>query len=90
MCIAGNLSFHKLQSKLTSARFLAYHIPSENTGHSFLEYDVMTRERYTFMASSETQVLHKNVSRSQFGRVCAVQGNVKKYWVSMVGYLFPN
>ena len=52
---AGNLSFQKLQAKLTSSRFLAYHIPSRE-GHTFLEYDVMTSERYTFMASSETHV----------------------------------
>ncbi len=54
--LAGNLSFHKLQSKLTAARVLAYHIPSPKTGSTFLEYDVMTRDRFTFMASSETEV----------------------------------
>ena len=56
LMFVGNLNFYRLQSKLTAARFLAYHIPSKETGKSFLEYDVMTSDRYTFMASSKTEV----------------------------------
>ena len=51
----GNWNIGKLQMTMTVARFLAYHTPIKDTGKSFLEYDVMTSDRYTFMASCRTE-----------------------------------
>ena len=37
-------------------RFFVYHWKNEETGCSFLEYDTLTQDKYTFMASTKTDV----------------------------------
>lgn len=41
---------------MTIARVAAYHIPNPETSRTFLEYDKMTSNVYTFMASTKTTV----------------------------------
>jgi acyl-CoA thioesterase FadM len=37
----------------------AYHLPNEKTGATFLEYDKLTEDRFTFMASTKTEVFRE-------------------------------
>ena len=41
---------------MTKARMCAFHMPSSDTGDTFLEYDKLTSDRFTFMASVKTSV----------------------------------
>ena len=52
---------------MTAARFLAYHTPQDG-GNGFLDYDHMTADRFTFMASTRTEVsreFYKGIKQSQ-------------------------
>lgn len=40
----------------TMARMVAYHLPDHKTGQTFLEYDKLTSNTYTFLASTQTEV----------------------------------
>jgi len=51
----GHVSIVELQSLLTQARIFAYHIADTKTNKTFMEYDKMTSDRMTFMASTETR-----------------------------------
>ena len=46
----------KLQMLLTLARFHVYHSENPDTGTTFLEYDKLTAQRYTFMVSTKTEM----------------------------------
>ena len=54
--VAGNISAWKIQRLLTACRFFAYHTPNETTGVCFLEYDKLTSNVLTFMASTKTHI----------------------------------
>ena len=41
---------------LTKTRMLAYHLPCDTIGGTFLDYDKLMEERFTFMASVKTRV----------------------------------
>ena len=53
---AGLLTIWELQALMTKARLFAFHIPSKDTGDTFLQYDKLTADRYTFMASVNSTV----------------------------------
>ena len=53
---SGHINIRSLQSMLTAARFLAYHTKDEQTGCAFLEYDKLTEDKFTFMASTKVTV----------------------------------
>ena len=48
-----------MQKLLTGVRIAAYHVPNKDTGATFLEYDKLTEDRLTFMASTRTEFSHK-------------------------------
>ncbi|CAH1794778.1 unnamed protein product [Owenia fusiformis] len=56
----GNPSLWRVQNLLTMARIVAYHDGKcGSDGNTFLEYDKMTSDRMTFMASSEIELSEK-------------------------------
>jgi len=52
----GNFSIWRILQWLTTARLIAYHQPNPSTGKTFLEYDRMTSDLYTFIASTKATV----------------------------------
>ncbi|KAK2193487.1 hypothetical protein NP493_12g07000 [Ridgeia piscesae] len=53
---SGILTTWQLQALMTKARMFAFHMPSKDTGDTFLQYDKLTADRFTFMASVKTTV----------------------------------
>ncbi len=53
---SGNIGIMRVQKLMSMARIGAYHIPNEETGNTFLEYDKLTSGLYTFLASVQTEV----------------------------------
>lgn len=41
---------------MSVARYFVYHTPNPTTGRSFLEYDELTKDKFTFMASTKIKV----------------------------------
>lgn len=67
--VAGNLNAWKLQRLLTACRIFAYHTPNESTGTTFLEYDRMTTDCYTFMASTRTVFMRSLFDLAKLNRM---------------------
>lgn len=59
----GQVSIAELQNLLTQARIFSYHIPDTKLNKTFMEYDKLTSDRMTFMASTQT-VLAQNLLQS--------------------------
>lgn len=53
MCISGTPAIWKLMKFMEGSRFFAHHALSSPGENNFVEYDVLTKDRMTFMGSTE-------------------------------------
>lgn len=54
--MSGNFSIGRILQWLTTARLIAFHEPNPLSGKTFLEYDHITSDIYTFIASTKATV----------------------------------
>ena len=73
---AGLLSIWQLQALMTKARMYAFHAPADDTGETFLEYNTLTSDRYTFMASVKTSVARSYYSMPDMPQLPALRASV--------------
>ncbi|ELT97262.1 hypothetical protein CAPTEDRAFT_192400 [Capitella teleta] len=77
----GNVSVSRIQRLLSAVRIAAYHTPNLITGVSFLEYDTLTSDCLTFMASTKTEVSRDLYTLVNLPELPALQAEIQLGYV---------